>query len=272
MQIIKASRREEIERQKAEYDKQYDIKKAAYDQDEEKYEIAEAYNYAEIENFIRDSLSYYIKSYPIDISVYSAWGGIRVNIQRERNLPENASLRWKWEALINENGKIKKESNSWSGMSATEPEQVEDLVATANLLRAIVALPWKSILEAGKNNMPNYEDYFTHENPGSRNTFSKEFQEADIQDAIDQGKFIKGDAIESTGYRPTVPIFYQIVGETDKSYKVNFFSQWALERAKGTGMPFEVEGPITVRKSSLVRALSNPIETIDDPNANLATL
>lgn len=263
---ITASRRDEVAKQESEYMRDYNAKKAAYDEDYSKYLYARSYNLATIENEIRNQLSPVIKDYPVTIDVRGLWGELEVSIKRENLKGNEISLSWSWSATISEDtGDVKTESNSWSGMQAVTQEQVEDLVKTADVLRAIVGIDWDAILKKGLQDAPDYKEYITHTNPGSQpKTFDNEYILADVYDAIDEGKFIKGDAIPSTGYRPNVKLYYKVVGETDSSFKVVYFSKDHYMMAHNSGHQIEAEGPITVRKTTLLPAITKKsVETLD---------
>lgn len=272
---ITASRRDEVAKQESEYMRDYNAKKAAYDEDYSKYLYARSYNLATIENEIRNQLSPVIKDYPVTIDVRGLWGELEVSIKRENHKSDEIALSWSWSATISEDtGEVKTESNSWSGMRAVTQEQVEDLVKTADVLRAIVGIDWDAILKKGLQDAPDYSEYITHDNPGSQpKTFDNEYILADVYDAIDEGKFIKGDAINATGLVSSSKVYYKVVGETDSSFRIIYFSERDYQRAQNSGNSVSIFGPITVRKATLLHAIAKKnVETLDDPNSNLATL
>lgn len=272
---ITASRRDEVAKQESEYMRDYNAKKAAYDEDYSKYLYARSYNLATIENEIRNQLSPVIKDYPVTIDANElGMRAFEVSIKRE-NKSDEISLKWSWSATIySDTGDVRTESNSWSGMQAVTKEQVEDLVKTADVLRAIIGLDWDAILKKGLQDAPDYKEYVTHNNPGSQpKTFDNEYILADVYDAIDEGKFIKGDAINGTGLNSHAKVYYKVVGETDSSFRVVYFSERDYQRAQNSGNSINILGPITVRKATLLHAIAKKnVETMDDPNSNLATL
>lgn len=272
---ITASRRDEVAKQESEYMRDYNAKKAAYDEDYSKYLYARSYNLATIENEIRNQLYPVIKDYPVTIDANElGMGTFEVSIKRE-NKSDEISLKWSWSATIySDTGDVKTESNSWSGMQAVTQEQVEDLVKTADVLRAIIGLDWDAILKKGLQDAPDYKEYITHDNPGYQpKTFDNEYILADVYDAIDEGKFIKGDAINATVFNSYTKVYYKVVGETDSSFRVVYFSERDYQRAQNSGNSINILGPITVRKATLLHAIAKKnVETMDDPNSNLATL
>ena len=272
---ITASRRDEVAKQESEYMRDYNAKQAAYDEDYSKYLYARSYNLATIENEIRNQLSPVIKDYPITIDANElGMSAFEVSIKRE-NKSDEISLKWSWSATIySDTGDVRTESNSWSGMQAVTQEQVEDLVKTADVLRAIIGLDWDAILKKGLQDAPEYSEYITHNNPGYQpKTFDNEYILADVYDAIDEGKFIKGDAINATGFNSYTKVYYKVVGETDSSFRVVYFSERDYQRAQNSGNSINILGPITVRKTTLLPAIAKKtVETMDDPNSNLATL
>ena len=71
---------------------------------------------------------------------------------------ESASLSWDIDIKLDKDGNVKKESSSWSGLSAVTPAQVADLKECVRVIEIINDMDWTEIVHADR---PNYSDYDT---------------------------------------------------------------------------------------------------------------
>ena len=118
-------------------------------------------------------------------------------------------------------GTIQKDSGSWSGLKATTAEQLSDLEETLRILKVINGLDWSNILAKANSNRPNWNDYVTLPSPSRRErpNFEMQLKQATIDDIIGRDVLIKGHG-DGKNYNPNYTVWYLIIGETGKQYKV----------------------------------------------------
>lgn len=266
---ITCNRRDEILKQKAEWEAERDARQAKYDEQEQRFRQAEYDVTSVVENEIKSQLSKFT-ALQFDVRVDRArFGGeglyIRVVCNENNKFSEDSALSWSYQASF-EDGQVKKETSSWSGLQATTEKQMESLTQTLEAIRYLNSVDWSSLLN---KEMPNYKDYFTETNPSfDRNEpdFDKMLMEADIEECIGKDILIKGtNSIDSRGYfRGTA--YYMILKETPTQYLVakipgyivdsdEYDTKTYVEKNKGYAD--------RVKKENLIRLLNQPIETVE---------
>lgn len=138
---------------------------------------------------------------------------------------KNIALSWDWNVYLGSDGTIQKDSGSWSGLKATTAEQLSDLEETLRILKVINGLDWSNILAKANSNRPNWNDYVTLPSPSRRErpNFEKQLKQATVADIMGQDILVKGHG-DGKNYNPSYDVWYYIVGETGKQYKVFGFS------------------------------------------------
>lgn len=230
---ISAGRKEDLLKEKAEWKMKYDARNQLYKDQEQNYDNARWNWIDNLVSIITKQFQSYIDKLPgLKITADRSWGSVQVNFNYEDRWGEsrdNKSLLWSYEVSLKDNGEIKKESNSWSGFQAVTPAQIDDLLNSANFLKAIVDFDWAPVLEEAKSSMPKYSQYVGVKNPNYDEEYKdpgydKMIREAEVEEATQSGKWIK--SIGQYGY----PQWYFIVSETPKYYNVVRVSETDLRR------------------------------------------
>ena len=201
----------------------YDARKQVYEDQSRNYHTARDNWVDNLVAIITNQFQSYIDKLPgLKITADRSWGEVEINFDYEDrwNTPrENKSLLWSYKIELTENGEIKKETNSWSGFQAVTSTQIDDLMNSANLLKAIVEFDWAPVLEEAKNTQPKYSNYIgirdpnydpDYKDPG----YDKMIREAEIEEAVESGKWIRG-----TSNYGSATWFY-IVSQTPKFYNI----------------------------------------------------
>ena len=259
----------------------YDARKQVYEDQSRNYHIARDNWVDNLVAIITNQFKDYIDKLPgLKITADRSWGEVEINFDYEDrwNTPrENKSLLWSYKIELTENGEIKKETNSWSGFQAVTSTQIDDLMNSANLLKAIVEFDWAPVLEEAKETQPKYSNYIgirdpnydpDYKDPG----YDKLIREAEVDEAINSGKWIKAyKGPWSNGINESV--WYFVFSQTPKFYDVTKFAlnniRWALthEGPSNEQLLEEIRNPQTISKYYRDRikkenlSLANPIET-----------
>lgn len=227
--FIFSNKRDDLIRQRNEWQMKFDARNQVYKDQERNYNKASWDWVDNLVSIVNKQFSSYISKLPglrIDVDRY--WG-VRIRFEYEPRR-DNTSLKWSYSVVLDEDtGKLKKESNSWSGFNAVTPEQIEDLMNSANFLKAIVEFDWAPLLEEAQNSRPKYSQYIGIRNPQNDPAyadpgFDKMIREADVEEAISSGEWIKGIG----DYRSTV--WYYIKSQTPKYYNVVMIRDSDLKR------------------------------------------
>lgn len=273
---ITSSRKDDLIKEKNAWQMKYDARKQLYNDQERNYHNARWDWIDNLVNIITNQFKSYIDKLPgLVITADRSWGNVEIHFNYEDrwNTPrESKSLLWSYEVQLTESGEIRKESNSWSGFQAVTSEQIDDLMNSANLLKAIVEFDWAPVLEEAKKTQPKYRNYVGVRDPNNDPDYKdpgydKMIKEAEIDEAINSGKWIKGP--ESWGEAA----WYFIISQTPKFYDVAKITlnniRWALthEGPSNEQVLEEVRNPLTISKYYRERIkkenlkLASPIET-----------
>ena len=152
---------------------------------------------------------------------------------------------------MTDEGDIKKESGSWSGLSATTPEQIANLKESVRVIEILNNLDWNELLTV---EFPNFDDYVKTEVP-ERENFEEQLLEADVEDAAEQGLLIKGHGYK--WYAPRATVFYNVLNMTDKSFRVQEVYEDDLSDESIWGSPY------TIRKDKFFEVIDKPIKTAE---------
>ena len=221
--FIFSDTRDELIQKRNAWKMKYDARKQLYDDQECNYDKARWDWVDNLTNLVTKQFQSYIDKLPgLRIKADRGWGDVEIRFNYEdhgRADREHKSLLWSYYVKLNEQGEITKESNSWSGFQAVTPEQIDDLINSANFLKAIVDFDWEPLLKEAQRTQPKYKNYIgikdpdydpEYRDPG----YDRMIREADIEEAISSGKWIKG---------PTTwhgNAWYFILSRTPKFYNV----------------------------------------------------
>lgn len=232
-------------------------RKQAYD-DAVSQQNAEIQEYRKASLSVMNSLQDLIRSkigetsLDLDVLAQRSWGdGVEVRINNGNNPHDSQALNWDWTASMTEDGEIKKESGSWSGLSATTPEQIINLKESVRVIEILNNLDWNELLTV---DLPNFDDYVKTK-VLQRENFDEQLLEADVEDAAEQGLLIKGHGYK--WYAPRASVFYKILNMTDKSFRVQEIYEDYLGDESRWG------GPYTIRKDKFFEVIDRPIKTAE---------
>ena len=273
---ITASKRDEVLQRKAQYDadlKAYNRRQAESRKNMRAAEddiIEPLKQYFDMEFADLDALTF-------EYRIESDWlghgeaEGIRVHIQcNEHNkFAKDVALAWSYDVRLNsKTGEVVKESSSWSGLSATTPEQMRSLEQTVEALKILNSMDWKAIMSV---RMPKYSDFYDFSDKGpERMNFRQELSDATITDAIGTNTWVKVYNWDNSPYYGKW-VWVNPVRESGSQFTCNVIDDWTIqEYQKGEAnlsgaRIYQVSSDRRIRKSSLQAV--DPVETIDIPNA-----
>ena len=243
---ITTARRDDILRRKQAYDD------AVNKQNEERkqYRNAEWDVMKGVEELVMHKIGK--TSLNLDVSVDRAWrDGLEVRINNGNNPHDDQALNWNWQVQMTDDGDVKKDSGSWSGLSAITSEQIANLKESVRVIEILNNLDWKNLLTV---ELPNYSDYIKTELPEQEN-FDQQLVEADVEDAAEQGLLIKGHGYKM--YAPRATVFYNVLNMTDKSFRVQEVHEDDLSDESRWGSPY------TIRKDKFFEVIDKPIKTAE---------
>lgn len=263
MKITCARNREQIAREQAAYEERRAAKKAKRDAQYNSWRR----DYLVVANSVKEQIEDALSTFTnlnLEIDVDLGWRGgdntLQVSIgSNEHNIhSEHKALSWNWKAYVDSRtGEIKKESGSWSGLNAVTTEQIESLKQSATCLEVINSLDWESMLNA---DLPQYEDYVTDDvyekDPDDERNFKHELLEADVEDAMNAGLWIKGHGYR--WYRPTATVYYKVLKETPAQYEV--IEGWANDVLKGER---DKTSSYKIKKDTFFQVIDTPVETLE---------
>lgn len=256
MKIYASKRRDEILKRKAEFDEEYKRRKDEYDSQYNRWKDAIDDVYQGVIDEVKSMLSGVDLDLEYRCSTRLGSGLIELCVLDEQHLNQDSkSLSWNWKVWLSEDGEIKKESASWSGLRGVTEENLADLEEILKALKILNKADWKVILD---KSLPSSSDYVTVGHPNAtmnRPDFNRELLVADVQDAIEEEYLIKGHGYKYFSSRANV--YYRVVGESAKQYKVEEIP----ESSVGTGKhPAEY----AITKEKFYEIIDKPVETLDE--------
>lgn len=244
---ITCSRRDDIIKQRDEFDTRRKSLRSQQEKDEQNARQATLSVFKEVEDAVKARLKP-VSKLPLDVRVrHGRYDGMEVNVECGGPHTDGLALAWNYRVYLNDEVDVVKETGSWSGLSATTAEEMMSLKRSIRALEILnEEIDWEELI---KTAVPRYEDFMTQDYSELRNPrpdFEGQLREADIEEAIQSGKPIHGKAVASTGYREGIPGEYTILKETPKSYVVDF---------RPDSYPEQSSGETRVSKSKLLSAL-----------------
>lgn len=260
MKITCARNREQIAREQAAYDERRAAKKAKKDAQYNSWRK----DYLAIANSVKEQIEDALSAFTslnLEINVDSGWdSSLKVSIGSNQHdvHNEHKALSWDWTAYVDrKTGELKKESGSWSGLNAVTTEQIESLKQSAACLEVINSLDWESMLNV---DLPKYEDYVTDDvyekDPDDGRNFKQELLEADVEDAMNAGLWIKGHGYR--WYRPSADVYYKVLKETPSQYEV--IEEWSGHLLKGQ---LNNTASYKIKKDTFFQVIDTPVETLE---------
>ena len=236
--------------QKAKYEAQYSVFRAKM------REVLGAVEQQVIESIGETKLNLEIKAE----SGYRRTLSVSINNEQDRN--EANALRWNLDASLDENGTLKLETNSWSGLSVTTTEQARSLTETARTLETLVSLDWEKMLNV---ELPEWEDHVTEKSSiGTRPNFEADIRAAEVAELIGTNTLIKGK--QANGYKT----WFLIISESSKQFKVATISdldtkaERLAERGKTLAEVVEQakNWSTGITKEKFINSIGNTLETM----------
>lgn len=267
---ITETKRDDILKQKAEYEKTFKERKDRYDKQYQDYNNAEYSITSAVEEEIKNQLNKY-RALTFDIRAQRNYGSdrgveIRIECNENNKFDDNVALSWNYKVSINNEGKVEKESSSWSGLKAVTEEQIESLEQTLEALKYLNKVDWKTVLN---KELPKYADYVTERDPSydkDKPNFDKMLMEADIEECIGKNVLLKGyGSINQRGYG-IGEAYYMILKETPSQYQVVRIPGYVVNNEE-----YDLKDVVEknrnyferMRKDKLIQLLNKPIETLE---------
>lgn len=257
MKIIRCARPvADVKRELEQVDNDIRTKKAQYDEDHDNWRHA----IYEVANSIKEEIAEDIGevSIPLEIDVKPGFmsHGYEVTIKNSDNPHDDQALNWNWSASIDAQGDIKKESGSWSGLTAISAENIDNLKESVRVLEILNNMDFIKILSRA---MPESSDYLTHEYTTNddiqhKNSLTAELFESEMNEIMESGNWIKLKDGQGKYYRRDA--YIRILSESPKMYKVaeEFGSRISPESA---GYDYNI------RKEKLESIIQKPLEILE---------
>ena len=188
----------------------------------------------------------------LNVSSDQQFGGqITVTVNNGNNPHDEQALNWNWSVSLTAEGEIKKDSGSWSGLSAITSQHLENLKESVRVLEILNNIDWVNILNV---ELPQYDDYVKTQLPENED-FDQQLLEEDVKDAIVEGKLIKGHGYKYYNSRATV--FYHVLRETPKQYTVQEIHE--------DDVSDEARWPSSYRvpKETFMQLITKPLQTVE---------
>ena len=249
---ITADRREDILKRKAEYE----AKRAEYEADRDershKFEMAEYDVMNPIKQQLESDLSVFnLLQFVVRVERHYGGKGVRVRIEcnENRKFDDSVALAWNYDVNLTKDGEVKRESSSWSGMSAVTPEQVASLKQTVEAVEYLLNLDWASLLNV---TLPRYRDYYDGAlSEPEKEDFDAELREAELEEYIGTDTLILVENFESSGWRGR-EVYVRLIRETPSQYVCNIFHPYELSSFKEQGRKLADRYTQRVKKSNIV--------------------
>lgn len=221
MKII-ANRRDDIIKQRDEFNRQKADKLQKYETQVNNYDAAMSAVTDKVERDLRSRLAKFDKLH-FDVSAAPAFfrdRGVQVNVlcNENKKFADDSALSWNYSVRINREGEVTAETGSWSGLQATTAEQLDSLEQTLGALRELNKIDWKTEIDV---DTPQYEDYVNVRDPKyeSEPDFDAMLMEADVDDIVDTRRGIYRDATGASRYYRG-RVYSIIVSKSDKTYTI----------------------------------------------------
>lgn len=261
---ITSAKRDDILKRKYEYEADKTSRQSKYDAQYKKYLEEERKREDKIRNDVIGAIGNTSLDLKIDVSGrFEHKYEIRVSDENNK-FDEDKALSWDWKVYLDENGDVKKESSSWSGMNAVTAKNLSNLKEIVRVLEILNKIDFKMLLEEVRP--PKYQDYITESNPKYETTpdFDRELMEADIEDTIGTRKGILGTG--SKFYRGDVYHFIQ--RETPSSYTMWDILAYYVENNDESlsdlyDKYYDRRNEYKMRKDKFFETIKQPITVVD---------
>ena len=189
---ITSSRLDDVRREKEDYERDYEEQKARYDEQNAAYTRATRAVLDNIESALLQQINARTSQ------------KVRVTARRDFSYRDPSEslvevrvyaedpgwpLRWSWQASVSQDtGEVMKDSNSYSGIEATTPENISMLKESLDVMDYLVnQVDWDTLLHT---QLPKGSDYLTMKRPEHR-SFAQAEEDALIADCVGQPILVK---------------------------------------------------------------------------------
>ena len=241
---ITAARKDEILKQRSDYDSKVKWLEDYQEDQEAKYRMADREAAKVIEKRLMDDINMYAGPISLNLEVtarsdsnwsnrnakdkYFRFWHIYVRANENNKFADNVALSWNWEVSLDSEGNIRKESGSWSGLKAVTPEQMNDLEESVRILKVLNGMNWDEIVNGPMVDRSEYIDPETNSQlyklRQERPKFEDDLLLADLDELIGGNKAVRLKKDEY--YRGTVYILP--TGYTDKFVKGYIFPAYKV--------------------------------------------
>ena len=264
---ITCSKKDDILRQKAEYE----AKKAEYDEMysevEDRWRQAHRDIYTPVKEYIESELSRF-NLLTFDVTVGRGWSGrgleVRINCN-ERNMHSDAvALAWDYNIKLDDNGNLVRDTGSWSGLKATTQEQIDSLKQSVEAIEFIFNLDWEKLINVP---MPDYKDYYTQElydkQPAKpERSWESQLEEAEIEESIGTNTWYLCEVKDSESGRWR-KFWVNFIKATPKRYLVEMISSFVQDDALTEMIHNEQRYKYVQQVAKHNISLTNPIEKVE---------
>lgn len=263
---ITASRLDDVRRQREEWDAKYAPLKNKYEEDTKTWRKARYEAFDAVTKAIKDAIGPTSLELDIDTQEYYGEGmEVRIRANERKKFETGSSLSWNWETKVDDNGNVKFDSGSWSGLKATTKEQLDDLKESVRIFEILQNLDWVSLVQIDKGVL-DYQNYIDKDNMDAmyemdRNkpNFKQIESEAAVADLIGSNTAVKVSGLPDDHYYGGYYNGYiLILGESPSTYRVAFLSNYDLERLNRGLETIE-----SLKKYSTNKKKANVLRTID---------
>lgn len=253
---VTASKRDEILQRKADWEADYNTRKASYDDQYRKFRTADQSESDRLAEAVKDAIG--DTTLDIDIDVTNNFNnGYKVQISDENDMfNDSKALSWSYSVRLDKDNNVVKETSSWSGLKATTIENLENLKEIVRVLERLNKIDWQSLISTIRP--PEYTDYVTVKDPRyeDRPDFDSELREADLEDMVGTSTGIVCE--DSKYYRGLVYRFITKVNPS--SYRVFDVPQYYADK----GMTYDEildkysSYSYVIQKAKMLRSIHNP--------------
>ena len=196
---INAASYADIRRQRDEYDAETQRLEGLQEVNTDKYRLAQK----AIKQNIADAVLNLIGPTPMDLHVDVSTNWMRddiygwtVSIKNSNfDTSNQRALCWDIQIRLDNDGNVVKESNSWSGLKAVTPEQIEDLEESLRIIKLIANTDWHEILNTPAANFEDYQDAELNQSLRDRKEarphFEKDMFDAQLQELLNGNEAIQ---------------------------------------------------------------------------------
>lgn len=264
---ITATRREEIEKLRKEYDDETQSWKDKQDALEDEYHDKLANQQKDLEDKVSaligsTSLDLEIRANPYGSFTSKGWS-VAIRANERKKFDGGVALSWSWDIKLDGEGNIQKDSGSWSGLKAITAEQLADLEESVRILKVLNNIDWNEILNSPK---AKYEDFVNNDiwetvrdRNKNRPDFESDILSAELEDLV--GTHTAVQLSDDMYWRGNVWMF--VTGLTDKFVKGYIFPQYYLTNKMTADMIINQVGEERrVSRNKIVKDSKDKLSTI----------